>query len=91
MTDSDISLVEHSLPSNVKTYVGTRQIYQYKWVKINSTTIKFNTLSCFLCKSQDNCCHFYHGKINYNEEQISNETILIEKKSVEKKEVEKKI
>ncbi|KAJ8669858.1 hypothetical protein QAD02_001117 [Eretmocerus hayati] len=65
--EEDIESIDSFVPSEVKSFNGTRQVYQFTWNRDTPTIVQFNTLSCFECAPGQKCNHFHKGVLDYKE------------------------
>ncbi|GBM16736.1 hypothetical protein AVEN_9336-1 [Araneus ventricosus] len=77
VSKSDITVIEKSLPQNIKPLVGTMQVHQISWCKAKPSSIDARSLSCFKYKPGDKCIHYHIKSHSYQDEMVDNCAIKV--------------
>lgn len=58
VTESEIELIEKSVPNDLTTIKGTKNVYQVAWTSDQNSKLNFRYLSCIRCSSNEKCQHY---------------------------------
>ncbi|GBL79378.1 hypothetical protein AVEN_92569-1 [Araneus ventricosus] len=76
-SESDITVIEKSLPQRIKPFVGTMKVHQISWCRAKPSSIDARSLSCFKCKPGNKCIHYHIKSHSYQDEMVDNSAIKI--------------
>lgn len=66
VTKEEIAEICTILPNNLNSLVRTMKVFSYIWIKLQSDSILFNSLSCFNCLDNNSCGNFCMWIIDYS-------------------------